>query len=717
MDRWLEIDIDWFGPPPCQPRISQFAERVAPLWRGATGWRGVILNVGWLADIVTEWSGDPHQPLPLRSRRYERWRTTTYDDLRRFVADLKDTAARNGAADLKVGLLIAGLGNVVAPRDTGAMYDLYSDWYDRHPELYPLDISDLPGPDLDPRVPLRADTYRYATRPEGVTEGEHFGDLLGDQWGSLSHFAGLDVIHLRDGFWGPLLYSRKGPYGTKASPDPKENQSWTSELIRLIRKVKDANPDALVMAYSSGISNTGEWRVGCIDIRQVVADGALDIWIDQTWGGAWQDWWDDWWKGWTYQYANLLGHGVPLREGNRERAANPCRHYKLIETWDGWEPWDTIHRTPGKLEWAIWAFSHATILTEDGPRVTDGSYISWMNDWDLELVSDADVAFLASALDPAESSAQKMEVAFGPVAVFNYDSVSEVHDTAPQENVSEWLEDHLAMLLKFGTPVVAATSWDNLPATFPEGLLAQVPSSIPETIRDVIGRPGQGSIVGVGRADHLDRWLLDRAGVSRTGVRLPAGYRRDTPTSPDLMAGDTTHLPDHEQVTTASDAVVRYSAKGVPLIAGRERTWTWQPPDLVDPGNPLMPRSQIGTVAPYVEMSRVINKESQGIRIHEVPVDSPVTVQAWRSDGVVHVLVGNLESGWVGDSRTSRVATITLPTARLGLGEGTLRVSAADMVVGGGAVQWHEENGGLVLQVQIPASGCTLVRVEAETAR
>ncbi len=78
------------------------------------------------------------------------------------------------------------------------------------------------------------------------------------------------------------------------------------------------------MAYSSGISSTAEWRVGCIDIEAIVADGALDIWIDQTWGGAWQDWWDDWWKGWTYQFANLLGHGVPMREGNKARAGSPA---------------------------------------------------------------------------------------------------------------------------------------------------------------------------------------------------------------------------------------------------------------------------------------------------------------------------------------------------------------------------------------------------------
>jgi hypothetical protein len=717
MDRWLEIDVDWFSPPPFHDKIAEFAERVAPLWAGATGWRGVVLNIGWLADIVTEWTGDPAQQLPLRSRRYQRLRTVTYDQLRDFIAHLKATAARHGAPDLKVGLLIAGLGYVVAPRDTGAMYDLYSSWYDRHPELYPLDISDLPGPDLDPRVPLRADQYPYASRPGGIADGESYGHLLGDQWGSLSRFLGLDVIHLRDGFWGPLLYSRRGPYGEKASGDPQENQSWTDALIRLIRSVKDANPDALVMSYSSGISNTGEWRAGCIDIKQVVSDGALDIWIDQTWGGAWQDWWDDWWKGWTYQFANLLGHGVPLREGNEHRAGRPCRHYKLIETWDGWEPWDTIHRTPGKLLWAIWSFSHACVLTADGPHVPDGSYISWMNDWDLQLLSGSDVHFIASALDEAEANASQLTEPFGPVAVFDYESVAAVHAKSPQENVSEWTEDHLAMLLKWGTPVLAASSWRHVPERAPEGYIAQVPATVPDAVRAAAGQPGQGALVAAGRADYLDPWLLERAGVALTGVRHPAGYRRDSPSSPDLPLGDSVHLPDHEGLTAAPDTTVRYAAKGVPLIAGRSGCWLWQPPDLAVPGNPLMPRSQLGTIAPYVEMSRVLAGESAGLRTGQVPVALPVTIQSWRSGAAVYVLAGNLESGWVGDSRSTRTATLEIPRQRAGFGAGPVAAAIAAASGDGASVSCEQDAAMIRLTIQVPASGCVIVRLSGEATQ
>jgi hypothetical protein len=368
-------------------------ERTGPLWSADQELHGVCFNIGWLADLVTEWTGRPEQKLPLRSRRFAHWAELSYRDLREFLDQLRTAAVETGVADLRMGVLVAGLGQVVAPPDTGAMYDLYSDWHDRHPELYPLDISPLPGPDLDPRVPLRADDHPYATRPGGIRAGEPFPEFFGAQWGSVAGYLGLDLIHFRDGFLGPLLYTRVGPYGTVASDDPDENRIWTDAVLRLFRASKEARPDALVMAYSSGISGTAEWMSGCVDLEAVVADGGLDIFIDQTWGGAWQDWWDDLWKGWTFQHAFLLGHGAQIRGADAARAAlgrPPCRQYKLIETWDGWEPWDTLHDVPGKLEWACWAFSHAAVLDAQGaPRVPEGSYISWMNDWNDRLIGEA----------------------------------------------------------------------------------------------------------------------------------------------------------------------------------------------------------------------------------------------------------------------------------------------------------------------------------------
>ncbi len=669
MDRWVEIDIDWFGSPPWDDRVQEFVERTRPLWRSDQDLHGVCFNIGWLVDLVTEWTGRPDQKLPLRSRRFARWTAVSYADLRHFFDLLRGVAAKAGVPDLRLGILVAGLGQVVAPPVTGAMYDLFSNWYERHPELYPLDISPLPGPDLDPRVPMRADSYPYATRPDGIREGESFPEFFGAQWGAVADFLDLDLIHFRDGFFGPLLYTRVGPYGTSASVDPIERASWTDAVLRLFRAAKEARPDGLVMAYSSGISGTAEWQVGCVDLEAIVGDGALDIFIDQTWGGAWQDWWDDLWKGWTFQLAYLLGHGAQIRGGNVTRAARggpACRHYKLIETWDGWEPWDTLHDVPGKLRWACWAFSHAAIL--DGERrlmTPEGTYISWLNDWNGRLIGPAEVDWLARNLDAAEESAATLEAVYGPLLTYDREALLRKATNDPVGNGSEWIEDYVGMAVKWGAPIIAGTRIEWLPSGWPEGAFVQLGSS-PDRIT-ALGGP----VVVAGRADLLDPKLLAQAGLSLTGEHVNPGYRLGSPSSPDLPTEERIHLPEHAVLRAEEGTRIAYASHGLPLLAGRNGIFVWQPPDLADPGNPLIPRSQIGSCSPYLEAYRLLYEETHvGIRVQPPPAHEPVAVALWKSAGSLYVLVGNLESRWFGDARFPRRVVIELPRARLGLDEG-----------------------------------------------
>src|SRR5690606_1086854 len=113
--------------------------------------------------------------------------------------------------------------------------------------------------------------------------------------------------------------------------------------------------------------------------------------------------------------------------------------------WDGWEPWDTLHRTPGKLEWSIWAFTHARAELDGTGYLTEGSYISWMNDWDLELLSSADVDFLASIIDAAEADAEQLVDVLGPVMVIDHDAVAAALRPDPRVNASVWIEDASAL--------------------------------------------------------------------------------------------------------------------------------------------------------------------------------------------------------------------------------------------------------------------------------
>jgi hypothetical protein len=639
-DRYVEIDLDWFDPDD-DTAIERFVRRTVPLWRGLRRERGVILNPGFLVDIVTEFNGDLAQPLPMRSQRYARWRERTYGDVAALVAALKAAGARHGIDDLRVGILVAGVGRVITGSD---LYDLASDWCDRHPELYPFDLSPLPGPDLDPRVPLSPDTHRYAAFPTGLPAGVAFADVLAAQWAAIAGRCGLDAIHLRDGFWGPMLYTRRGPYGVVASDDPAANESWTIAVRDLFAAVKRARPEATVIAYTSGIGATAEWRCGCVDTEAVLAGGGIDILIDQTWGGAWQDWWDDWWKGWTNQHANLLSHGVAAR-----RCGQPVRHYKLIETWDGWEPFDTVHVVPGKLRWAMWAWSHAAVVTPDGLEVPDGSYISWMNDRHRHLLDPAAVEFVATELDRAENDANAMTAVGGPLLVFDHDRTAAVHCRRPRQNCGEHIEDAAALALKWGLPVLGATAaaWvDRVPA--PHGVVCQLGGGA--------GAPSPS--LSIGRADAVDDAARAEVGIHPTGGSRRSGFHREWFAGE--LDGGWVHLAGdaHVEVDPAADVIA--NADGWPtVVALGSRAW-WQPPELADPANPLLPRSQYGSVTSAVAIARWWARQPADVTVVPVDVHLPVTVQWWESGGRRTVLAGNLETGWVGDSRTPRTVKLVV---------------------------------------------------------
>jgi hypothetical protein len=78
----------------------------------------------------------------------------------------------------------------------------------------------------------------------------------------------------------------------------------------------------------------------------------------------------------------------------------------------------------------------------------------------------------------------------------------------------------------------------------------------------------------------------------------------------------------------------------------------------------------------------------------------------------VHVLLGNLESGWMGDSRFTRRVTVVLPRGRLGLDATAPYVLRPD---GGGEAYIAHDAGAAELRfsVEVPPQGCLLARLEA----
>ncbi|MFN8447516.1 MAG: hypothetical protein U0521_02675 [Anaerolineae bacterium] len=161
----------------------------------------------------------------------------------------------------------------------------------------------------------------------------------------------------------------------------------------LYRAVKSADPDT--GRISSGYSSATSVRLptgapGCVDFESLVADGLIDGWIEQTWAGRGRTGWHQLWKGRTFQTANPPTRGAMMARANEQRTT-PCRFYNLIETWDGWEPWDTPHQVP-----AAPALGDVGVLARGcacpgGVTPPDGSYVSWVNNGAMDILSPEDV--------------------------------------------------------------------------------------------------------------------------------------------------------------------------------------------------------------------------------------------------------------------------------------------------------------------------------------
>lgn len=677
-DRWLEMDLTWFDPAAdFEPRLEELFERVAPLLSDVTGRCGIFFNLGWLIDLVTEWRGDQSQSIPTRSRRTATWAAVSYDRLRQFVTCYRDAAARHGLDGLGCGILFVEWAHVVWPPEL-KIYDFDSDWYDRHPELYEPPRSFINMPDLHPVNRLHADDYPYASAPNGIAEGTAFSTFFGAQWASFAEFTGFDAILLRDGFTGPMIYTRNGPYGTRAPSDPAQVAAFSDSVRALYRDVKQAAPDRLVVGYSSAISPVADWRVGCVDFESLVTDGYIDAWIEQTWAGAWQDWWHQLWKGWTFQTANLLTRQAMIVAANARRS-NPCALWHLVETWDGWEHWDTLHQVPGKLTWGAWAFAHASALTPDGPRPSDGVYVSWLNNGAMELLAPSDVAFLTGLLARAERSAAALEQVYGPSLVYDRQAMAVLATSRPDANVGEWIDDQAGLLMKWGVPVLSATRSEWLARIGrARQLIAQppTPDSAPALAEfDDIAVFGDADAIAVATATAL--------GVHPTGERVEADFWVSGDDLGQAPPYDRPYLPEHAAVRVDNDVSVHYASEHTPLVTTREGRLWWQPTDWSEPFNQFLPKYQLGSTYPaYLVASLLSRRSAARRRTHAVDVSRPcpVAFHVWRSGGRVHVLLGNLETGELGDSRVPRDVHLRFSTAELGLDHGrhTLRLIDGD---------------------------------------
>jgi len=234
-DRWLEIDLYWFDRTNITSSAEAFWERYAPLFAGVTGWRGVILNIGWTVDYVLSWHGrlDERIDWPASFRqepwfqmgglltgttaeRQRQWRARfakpenrlkknyepwTYGDLKTLTDALRRVAAeRHGLPGMRVGSMVLGWPEI---------YGGKSPWAQHHPQAFFHNA-------FYPACKMPADPAPLGGLPGGIPAGMPLYAVFGAQWGSLSKAVGLEALVLRDSMLLPVQYTRGGPYGPVA---------------------------------------------------------------------------------------------------------------------------------------------------------------------------------------------------------------------------------------------------------------------------------------------------------------------------------------------------------------------------------------------------------------------------------------------------------------------------------------------------------------------
>lgn len=571
-DRWLEVDLYWFDKDHIRASAAEFLARNAPFFEGVEGWKGIILNVGWLMDYILDWRGDlddriafPRQmhqenwflvegtlegdldqkrkefrdrfshPATGQRKYYQDW---TYRDLRELSATLRQIAAEKyGIRDMKVGSFVLAWKSIYGGSP--------SNWSARQPQAYrTMDDFGMTMALFDPTSRLVADSTHYGAYPHGIAGGMHSYTFFAGQWGDLSHKVGLDALVLRDGMVGPATYSRGGPFGATASPDTAVDNAWSHATAELVRSVKIANPGALVIGYSSAVSAVSDWRINCFDLEKIADEGYLDAYIDQTWAGAWNEpgvrefeYWNRPVSGWTYQMAYMLLHGAVL-------AKSRVHHYQLTETFDAWECWDVLHTVPEKLKWGIWAYSHAATKVPGGLKMPAGAYISWCNQG-KRLLSAGDVQMLTQTLNAAYRDAAQVKDVLGPTIVYNRSAMEwqQAHD--PAGDIKEWIDEYAGTLLKWSVPIFSVTRAEFLPFIHTDLPILQTPvhlrPGISGYIQDLIRRGRPVAIVG-SPAGGVDPAIAALAGMGTRDTKH-YGRVRFGALATDTGAGMATALP------------------------------------------------------------------------------------------------------------------------------------------------------------------------------
>ncbi len=653
---FLEIDLYWFQGGAPGDRIRQLFDRLAPLWnRDPSARKGLALCVGWLFDSVLYWNGDPDGVIATcQPPTYEPW---TYARLGTLVGEIRQEAGRRSLADFHVALILLGGETMeydadatcegwsgrTEERTERAHYNIRGRWFPEHPEI---DRSRFGTLDFGSRVrvPVGEQT---CTSPE-PTLSEYFTS----KFAGFRQVTGFDTIVFRDGVFMPAY--RRG--NRDRYMDPETARAHTDSLVDLLTRLKTAMPDIVLIGYDSGTSSMEEWRSHGFDLERTAASGCLDLWITQTWASAWQDYWPAHSMGYTFQLANLLVDLAML-------AGTPCRSLFLIETFDAWEPWDSIHQYPGKVDWEIWAYSHAALRRPGGVVAgASGCYISWMNRGP-DLIPAETVQHLCNTLDRCQADLARGPVPGGPCLVYHRPGLESLLNHPEPVSRGEEMDDWTAMIMKYGVPVLSITRSEWLEDIQADGFLVPAPACLDPVLETSLEtRLRQGiPILFMGRAallpERLRRSLAIRTredpvtGCLASFARVSGALaRRIGATGLQVLQRQRTldESPDWETAIEGLGGPVLSRHRSLPCVI-------WETPEWGTPMELHLTTRSVGSLQLYLSVSEVFGADGWGpssLRWTGEDWQKPACFHFWRyPDGTATVLLGNLETGTTGSSQ------------------------------------------------------------------
>lgn len=653
LERWLEIDLSWFQGESQEVLVTTLFDRVEPLWSGSGEGRcGLVLCVGWLLDAALAWDGDPDRAIPCcNGPAYEAW---TYARLAGLLARMRGEATGRGLGGLRLGLLLSGYADLShaaaydpalrkgrTDRDDDQYgYNVRGGWFARHPEV------------RDPRFDLHFCLSRSVDLPAGerLADGSapSLGALLAARLAAMTQAVGFDAVVLRDCF----LTSNCSQYRGEVTMPPALRQEWTGAIIAFLAELKCLRPDLLTLGYSGYTGQLTAWRATGFDLEAVARAGCLDCWITQTWASAFQDYWRADHLGYQPALVNCLVDQAML-------AGTPARHFFLVETFDAWEPFESLRDYPGKIDWLIQALGRAGVAMPDGSFARSaGCYISWLNKRNRLLPAEQ-VDLLRESLGALEAGRALDPRPTGPCLVHDRRSMLALLDHPVPHCRGENYDLWLSVVARFGVGMLSATRAEWLGRVQPDGAIYPCPADPPagtvEALLEMLGR-GRPVLI-LGQADCAAPAVRQRLGL----ICEPVPVLSKLATACAVAEGAQERLgcahallgQHRRSLASSPDWEALLSGLGGPVYARHARLpcWIWETPRWASGGIAEMSCCNLFGLQAFWLVAETAGEGWARPRWRNDHLARPCSVLAWRlSDRRVQVLLGNLENGMAGES-------------------------------------------------------------------